>query len=141
MTLPATIALPRLSAAEWLHLLRPGDGLVILGGAAICVLAFVQFWSSASVERAVIHQGGNVVAEFKLGPGMPSRLHAVNGPLGTTVIEIDGLRARVRSDPGARQLCVHQGWLTQANAVALCAPNQVSLQLLARQPGYDSLHY
>lgn len=141
MTPPASVTLPHLSAAEWLQLLRPGDGLAILGGAALCALAFAHFWSSATVERAVIRQGGKVVAEFKLGPGTPSRLLPVNGPLGITLIEIEGVRARVRADPGPRQICVHQGWLTQANAVALCAPNQVSLQLLPRQPGYDSLHY
>jgi hypothetical protein len=141
MKLPASMALPRLSAAEWLQLLRPGDAMVIGLGITCCVLAFVRFWSPAAVERAVIRQGGDVVAEFKLGPGTPSQLLPVNGPLGTTLIEIEGVRARVRSDPGPRQICVHQGWLTQANAVALCAPNQVSLQLLPRQPGYDSLHY
>jgi hypothetical protein len=141
MKLPVSMALPRLSAAEWLQLMRPGDVLAILLGVAVCTLAFVSFWSSAAVARAVIRQGGDVVAEFKLGPGTPSQLLPVSGPLGITLIEIDGLRARVRSDPGPRQICVHQGWLTQANAVALCAPNQVSLQLLPRQPGYDSLHY
>jgi hypothetical protein len=141
MKLPASMALPRLSAAEWLQLLRPGDVAVVGLGIACCVLAFVRFWSPATVERAVIRQGGDVVAEFKLGPGRSSQLLPVNGPLGTTLIEIEGVRARVRSDPGPRQICVHQGWLTQANAVALCAPNQVSLQLLPRQPGYDSLHY
>lgn len=141
MKLPGSLALPRLSAAEWLQLIRPGDVLAILLGAACCALAFERFWSPAAVERAVIRQGGDVVAEFKLGPGSPSRLFPVTGPLGTTLIEIEGVRARVRSDPGPRQICVHQGWLTQANAIALCAPNQVSLQLLPRQPGYDSLHY
>jgi hypothetical protein len=50
----------------------------------------------------------------------------------------------VLSDPGARQYCVQQGWLTRANAVAICAPNHVTLQLSGRggQNGaYDTLNY
>jgi hypothetical protein len=48
------------------------------------------------------------------------------------VIEVQPGRARVLSDPGPRQYCVQQGWLTRANAVAICAPNHVTLQLSGR---------
>ena len=61
--------------------------------------------------------------------------------LGVTIIEIQPGRARVASDPGPRQYCVRQGWLTQAGAVAICAPNQVSLSLTGRAADYDSLNY
>jgi hypothetical protein len=50
----------------------------------------------------------------------------------------------VLSDPGPRQYCVQQGWLTRANAVAICAPNHVTLQLGGRggaSTGYDSINY
>jgi hypothetical protein len=39
---------------------------------------------------------------------------------------------------------VQQGWLTRANAVAICAPNHVTLQLSGRSGqngGYDTLNY
>jgi hypothetical protein len=47
----------------------------------------------------------------------------------------------VASDPGPRQYCVRQGWLTRPNSIAICAPNQVSLMLVGGQAGYDSLNY
>ena len=50
-------------------------------------------------------------------------------------------RARVVADPGPRQYCVRQGWLATAGAVAICAPNQVSLALAGRNAEYDSLSY
>ena len=59
----------------------------------------------------------------------------------TDRIEIQPGRARVAADPGPRQYCVRQGWLTQAGAVAICAPNEVSLSLSGRGADYDSLNY
>jgi hypothetical protein len=65
----------------------------------------------------------------------------IPGPIGTTRIEIQPGRARVASDPGPRQYCVRQGWLSTAGAVAICAPNQISLSLTGRSADYDSLNY
>lgn len=119
---------------------KAGDGLVFTLAATFCAMTPMLFWSTAEVERAVIKQGGRLVGEYRLGPGL-QRSIAVAGPLGITQLELDGRRARVASDPGPRQLCVQQGWLTRAGALALCAPNQVTLQLLGGQRAYDSLHY
>jgi hypothetical protein len=125
----------------WRQFLRPGDGLALLLGIGLCAAAFALGWSPAEVDRAVIRQGGKVVAEYKLGAELAHRVHAVDGPLGATLIELEGRRARVQADPGPRQLCVNQGWLERANAFTLCAPNQVSLHLLPSTQSYDSLHY
>jgi hypothetical protein len=65
----------------------------------------------------------------------------VPGPLGRTRIEVEPGRARVAADPGPRQYCVRQGWLTRAGAVAICAPNEVSLTLSGGSAQYDSLNY
>jgi hypothetical protein len=66
----------------------------------------------------------------------------VPGPLGETRILVENGRARVLSDPGPRQYCVHQGWLSQAGEIAICAPNQVSLAIVGHQDNpYDSLSY
>ena len=81
-----------------------------------------------------------MVAEHSL---ITERRIEVEGPIGKTVIELAPGRARVVSDPGLRQYCVQQGWLTRVNAVAICAPNQVSLMLAGRGSGnrHDSLNY
>ena len=47
----------------------------------------------------------------------------------------------VVSDPGLHQYCVHQGWLERAGEIAICAPNQVSVQILGGKETYDSLSY
>lgn len=123
---------------SWLALARPGDWLIVALGAAAVAVAFPLLWSGGKAERAVIRLDGRIVAEFPLTA--PHR-HAVRGPLGETLIEIAPGRARVLADPGPRQYCVQQGWLTRPNAVAICAPNHVSLSLSGRDPSHDSLNY
>ena len=74
--------------------------------------------------------GGKVVAEVALST---PRFIEVDGPLGKTRIEVQPGRARVASDPGPRQYCVRQGWLTRGGAVAICAPTMFSLTLTGRR--------
>lgn len=122
----------------WLPLLRPGDWLVACLGLAAVAASFPLLWRGGTAERAVVKRGGEVFAELSL---QVARRLDVPGPLGTTVIEVQPGRARVLSDPGPRQYCVKQGWLVRVNAVAICAPNQVSLALVGRESAYDSLSY
>jgi hypothetical protein len=122
----------------WLTLLRPGDWLVA-GVAGLAVAAsFPLLWRGGPADRAVIRLDGRVVAEYPLDA---ARRVDVAGPLGITVVEIQPGRARVLSDPGPRQYCVRQGWLSRGGAVAICAPNHVSLLLTGGQADYDSLNY
>jgi len=125
----------------WRQLLRPGDWLLLLAATVLVAGSYPLLWRGGVAERAIIKRGGAVVAELALD--LP-RQYEVEGPLGTTVIEVRPGRARVLSDPGPRQYCVQQGWLTRANAVAICAPNQVTLQLGGRggaHAAYDSINY
>ena len=128
----------RLELADWRGLLRPGDVLVALGGLLVCGYALLVLWQGGVPDGAVIRAGGKVVARVDLAR---ERTIEVPGPLGVTLIEIRPGRARVAADPGPRQYCVRQGWLTQAGAVAICAPNEVSLSLTGRAADYDSLNY
>lgn len=130
--------MPRPRLSGWLGLLRPGDWGIALAGLALCVQAGFGLWRGGVPDGLIVHAGGKVFAEVNLS--RPRRIEAP-GPLGVTVIEIEPGRARVASDPGPRQYCVHQGWLTRAGAVAICAPNEVSLSLTGRGGDFDSLSY
>jgi hypothetical protein len=123
---------------RWLALVRPGDWLAAALGAALCV-ATVPFARSLGIaEKAVVRRGGEVYAELDLAN---DRRIDVAGPLGTTTIAVDRRRVRVVSDPGAHQYCVHQGWLERAGEIAICAPNQVSVEISGGEAAYDSLNY
>ncbi len=127
---------PRL--ASWLALLRPGDTLLLLAGSVAVAISFPTFWQAGGADRAVIRQEGALYAQVDLHA---RRRLEVAGPLGTTVSAIEPGRARVLSDPGPRQYCVRQGWLSRPGEIAICAPNRVSLQISGRTRAYDSLSY
>lgn len=119
-------------------MLRAGDiGILVAGGAAVATLT-LWAWSGDRGDTAVIRAAGHVVQTAALTH--PQRF-AIDGPLGTTRIEIEPGRARVAADPSPRQLCVKQGWLTLSGQAALCLPNQVSLEIRGRAPAYDTLGY
>lgn len=122
----------------WRGLLRPGDWLIVALGTALCAAAFPLAWQAGIAEKAVVRQGGSVFAELDLSR---NRRIEVPGPLGSTVIAVDRRRVRVVSDPGPRQYCVRQGWLSRPGQIAICAPNEVSVEVRGAKEAYDSLNY
>jgi hypothetical protein len=123
---------------HWLAFLKPGDWLVALLGLVFCAVSFPLAWQAGVAEKAVIKRGGEVFAELDLGR---NRSIEVPGPLGVTTITVERRRVRVVTDPGPRQYCVRQGWLARPGEIAICAPNQVSVQIQGSKEAYDSLSY
>lgn len=118
--------------------IKPGDWLtLLLGGIFVVSLAF-KLWSSDLADKAIIRSGGKIISEVPLSHNQQIE---VPGPLGVSIIIIQDRRARIASDPSPRQYCVRQGWLQHAGEIALCLPNQVSLELAGGKKKYDSLNY
>ena len=125
----------------WPALLKSGDRALLLAAAMLVAASYPLLWSGGAADRAIVRRDGQLVTELALNR---PRKYSVAGAIGTTVIEVQPGRARVLSDPGPRQYCVQQGWLTRVNAVAICAPNHVTLQWSGRRggnAGYDTLNY
>lgn len=125
-------------ARHWLPLLHPGDYLVVAAAVAATLSAGFLLWGPDRPTTAVVRAKGQIVASLPLD--RPAAFET-RGPLGTTRVEVQPGRARVAADPGPRQYCVKQGWLTRSGAAAICAPNEVSLLLEGRRNNYDSLTY
>lgn len=118
--------------------LKLGDWLTLLLG-SICVTALtITLWNGELADKAVIRSGGKVYREVPLARDQQIE---VPGPLGVSIISIEKRKARISSDPSPRQYCVRQGWLQQAGEIALCLPNQVSVELEGSKRKYDSLNY
>ena len=120
-------------------LLRTGDWLILLASISVVATLMLHYWwQTTPGERLLIHQNGAV---FLNAPLTQNRIIDVPGPLGITRIELKNRQARVLSDPGPRQLCVRQGWITHAGDVAICLPNRISLEITGTTRPYDSLDY
>ena len=123
--------------AALLHI-KPGDWLTILSGCICVVLLTLTLWGGGAADKAIIRGGGKIFREVPLSRDQQIE---VRGPLGISVIAIQDRKARIAADPGPRQYCVRQGWLQQAGEIALCLPNQVSIELVGGRKLYDSLNY
>lgn len=118
--------------------IRAGDIGVLIAGIGLVGALAVFAWGGSHGDTAVIRAAGRVIETAALSHKQD---FSVDGPLGTTRIEIEPGRARVARDPSPRQVCVKQGWLTQSGQAALCLPNQVSLEIRGNDAAYDTLGY
>ncbi|WP_435627786.1 NusG domain II-containing protein [Candidatus Ferrigenium straubiae] len=121
-----------------LQYLKAGDWLTLLFGGLCVVLLAITLWSGGLADKAVIRSGGKIFREVPLSRDQQIE---VPGPLGTSVITIEKRHARISSDPSPRQYCVRQGWLQQPGEIAICLPNEVSVELTGSTRKYDSLNY
>ncbi len=126
-----------MSSYDTLHL-KVGDWLTLLLGGVAVVLLTLKLWNGALADTAVIRSGGKIFREVPLSRDQQIE---VSGPLGTSTITIEKRKARITSDPSPRQYCVRQGWLQQAGEIAICLPNEVSVELKGGAKKYDSLNY
>jgi hypothetical protein len=118
--------------------IKLGDWLTLLLGSVCVVLLAFKLWSGELADKAIIRSGGKIFREVPLSRDQQIE---VPGPLGVSIIAIQNRKARIASDPSPRQYCVRQGWLQQAGEIALCLPNQVSVELAGSYKRYDSLNY
>jgi len=111
---------------------------VLASSLVLVVMLASHFWLSPAGQKIMIKRGGEVFLTASL---VRPFMVAVPGPLGITQVEVNNHRARVRSDPSPRQLCVRQGWISHEGEAAICLPNQVSVEIVGAVRRYDSLNY
>jgi hypothetical protein len=124
--------------SEALLQIKLGDWLTLLLGGIFVALLTLKLWSGDLADKAIIRSGGKIFREVALSRNQQIE---VPGPLGVTIVSIQNRKARIASDPSPRQYCVRQGWLKQSGEIALCLPNQVSVELAGSRRKYDSLNY
>lgn len=127
--MPVRNKLPKLLAGDW---------LVVVVALAVVAWLFAVLWHSEPAGKLLIRAGNKVFATLSLNQ---NRTLEVPGPAGISRIIIEQGKVRFASSPCHNQYCVHQGWLAHAGQVAVCLPNQVSVELLGNEKVYDSINY
>lgn len=120
-------------------MLKAGDVAVIALLAAFNAFAYGWYADrGAAGDRArVTVSGDDRVLRFELEPARQVRLA---GPLGVSVLEIGGGRARFLDSPCPGKYCIHSGWLSRSGDYAACLPNGIGL-LIERGETWDSINY
>ncbi len=119
--------------------MRIADLLSVAASVAIVATSYLLWRDAAgSASMARIQTGAQVLAPLALDV---SRTVAADGPLGTTLIQVGGGRARIIASPCRDQRCVLAGWISQPGAAVVCLPNRVSLDLTGAPSGYDAISF
>ncbi|MDR2746089.1 MAG: NusG domain II-containing protein [Treponema sp.] len=117
------------------HIKAPDIVIAALGIALILFFSFRVYGSGAAAARVVV-EGGGRRWEFPLDAGETVK---VAGPLGDTVVELRGMRARVISSPCANQTCVAAGTIHRRGQWIACLPNKVMVRVEAEAGGGQEL--
>ena len=109
---------------------RPLDFVALLVSLGmIAVFSLYSHHGRTGVLQVEIHTPGQV----SLYTLAEDRTVEVEGPLGITVVQIAGARARVLESPCRDKLCVQQGPISSPATWIACLPNQVMLRLIGQQ--------
>jgi hypothetical protein len=115
-----------------------GDWLVVITSTLLIIYLFQTLWTNEHAAKVQIRLGNKIYGTYSLNQQREIHIH---GKLGEATISIAEGKARFAKSPCHSQYCIHQGWLTHAGQVAVCLPNQISVELLGEALPYDSLNY
>jgi len=106
--------------------LRPLDAIIIAAGAALVAASAAWAYAPGSGKPVAVIDGPGGRWVYPLDQG---RVLSVSGPLGDTVIEIEGGKARIASSPCPDETCVAAGSLSRPGQWSACLPNRVMLRI------------
>lgn len=115
-----------------------GDWLIVTFSVIGVAWLFHSLWQNEPAAKLRIRQGDAVYGTYSLNQTKTVHVH---GKLGLANITIQQGKVRFQQSPCSNQYCVHQGWLSKAGQVAICLPNQLSIELLGAKKPFDTLNY
>jgi len=83
---------------------------------------------SGGTDTVVVQVDGEEVMRASLGE---DQRFSVDGPLGSTEIEIEDNRVRVADSPCRKKICVDTDWIDKPYQTIVCAPNRVVIRLIS----------
>ena len=117
---------------------------LLAGALALAVLACAGFllWQSGHAQAAVtaqIYQYGELVEEVRLDQVTGSYTIPLSGEDGSeNLVEVEPGRIRVVSANCPDQVCVNQGWISDASVPVVCLPHQVVLEITGGESHADA---
>ncbi len=115
------------------------DWLVLVCLLAVQPWLYWHYWrDQGAADTAVINALDQAPLRVSL---RHDRLLTVHGPLGDSILEVQGGKVRFRASPCRGKQCIHSGWLSRAGDFAACLPNRVSVTLVGTGTQYDAINY
>ena len=101
------------------------DGVAFVLALSLVAVAGFAASSTGEAELVAIR---SIEGRF-LYPLDQDREIVLDGPLGTTTVEIAGGQVRVAEDPGPLQICVLQGWIGSNGQWLACLPSRIFIEV------------
>ena len=118
--------------------------VLLAGGLLLVVLlcAGVLLWQRLFPQAGVIaqiYQHGELVEELRLDQVTEGYTISLTGADGAeNVVEVEPGRIRVQSANCPDQVCVRQGWISDASVPVVCLPHQVIIQITGGESHVDA---
>jgi len=109
--------------------LRPLDFVAIAASAAVIALASISAYSRRGGELQLAISGASGEWIYPMGE---DREISVPGPLGATLVRVEGGRVRIEDSPCPTKSCVASGSISEANQWLACLPNRVFVRVEGR---------
>ncbi|MEO0069568.1 MAG: NusG domain II-containing protein, partial [candidate division WOR-3 bacterium] len=106
--------------------LTPGDTVLITFFLLAGCAGILFIWRQPHPAESCIVQSTDGVAVVSLPR---DTILVLAGPVGKTLVEIKGRRARVKSSDCRNKLCMRMGFIDRAGQTVVCVPNRVVLWL------------
>lgn len=115
------------------------DYIVVACAVILLPFLYMTYWvPSARGDTAQILAGG--AKQIKVSLDVDQRLN-IEGPLGTSVIEIHQGKVRFVDSPCRGKQCIHSGWLQKTGDFAACLPNHISIAVIGHELRYDTINF
>jgi hypothetical protein len=105
------------------------DWIILAASLALLVFLTLAVRSSREGELSVVVGGSGQEWIYPLGE---DRIVEIPGPLGSTVVEIQGGHVHIAASPCPNQTCVASGGIDAAGQWLACLPNQVFVRVEGR---------
>lgn len=120
-------------------MIRPGDVVVLALALGVVGAGWWQMLGDDTRARvATIRSVEGETRELSLSRDATVEIAGRRGP---SRIRVEDGRARFVASPCTRDVCIRQGWLSAAGAVAACAPNGVTLRLAGASRRFDTINF
>lgn len=127
-----------MALAEVLQRLTRFDRYLVLVLATLVALSFLLLLGRQPGSRVIVELENRIVYTSPLDE---TRQFGIDGPLGTTLMEIDQGAVRVLSSPCPQKICIGLGEARRSGDLLACVPNRVLVRIEGETEGanYDLL--
>ncbi|MCD6081434.1 NusG domain II-containing protein [candidate division WOR-3 bacterium] len=117
--------------------LKPADYVLVVILLAVSLYLFANQRATYQPRYGVIYLNGKPYYRFYLNK---NQIIKVDGPLGSSYVEVKDGRVRMLQSPCPLKLCMKQGWVDKPGSVIICVPNRIVIELKGK-PRVDAVTY